>query len=382
MRAARTPGNWCFPYTVADGDHDPDGVSWAADSLALNGGAIHFTHTEVAQRAHAVITHGARAPDAAHRMDAVAPVFASAAVNGTALTLTFDEALGAASALANSAFTVKKTPYGGVQATVTLSGTPAISGNTVSLTLAAAVVAVDTNVTVSYTRPGTGSNNTLADVRANAVADFTDAPVNNLLSDTTPPTLDTALLAFDGVTLTLTYNEALHAASTPAATAFTVTATPAGGREQTLTVDNVSVSGSTVALTLAGPRAHNDAVTVAYTKPGSGAVIEDLAGNDAATFPARAVTNDSLAPRVTIAAVYPDADARDCEPRVPGDPLEHGRAGADGKPDRHPGRGLPRCDHADHHHTRLPGHGDDDVRKHPVRQQRQRRPGPCGGGGR
>ena len=239
--------------------------------------------------------------------DVTAPSLTLAAVNGTALTLTFDEALGAASALANSAFTVKKGPYGGAQTTATLSGTPAISGNTVSLTLAAAVMAVDTNVTVSYTRPGTGSNNALADLRGNAVADFTDAPANNLLSDTTPPALDTALLAEDGVTLTLTYNEALYAASTPAATAFTVTATPAGGRAQTLTVDNVSVTGSTVVLTLAGPRAHNDAVTVAYTTPGSGAVIEDASGNDAATFPARAVTNDSLAPRVTIAAVHPDA---------------------------------------------------------------------------
>ena len=140
---------------------------------------------------------------------------------------------------------------------------------------------------------------------------FTDFElVTNVLGDTTVPGISTAVLAADGRALTLTYNEALNASSTPAATAFTVKATPLGGSEATdlAALAVVNVAGSTVVLTLAKPLAHNDtSVTVAYMKPGSGAVIEDAAGNDAATFGDRAVTNNSLVPRVTVAAVHPDA---------------------------------------------------------------------------
>ena len=182
-----------FSYTVAADDDDPDGVSWAADSLDLNGGAIHFTSTEPAARVAALITHGAGAPAAAHKVDAATPVFASAAVNGTALTITFNEDLAAAADLANSAFMVKKTPSGGAEADVTLSGTPSISGNTVSLILAAAVTATDRSVKVKYTKPSSGSSNALVDARGNAVVTFTQfEPVFNVLGDTTPPVLDSA----------------------------------------------------------------------------------------------------------------------------------------------------------------------------------------------
>ena len=142
-----------------------------------------------------------------------------------------------------------------------------------------------------------------------------------LVVDGTPPVLaDTgaAVLQPDGRTLVLTYNEALSETSVPAAAAFTVKATPAGGSETTLALaapdpDNnvvpVAVSGRTVTLTLAAPAAHNDTLTLGYTAPtGADATpLEDLAGNDAADFSARAVTNNSGIPRVSIAAVYPDA---------------------------------------------------------------------------
>ena len=106
--------------------------------------------------------------------DTTAPAFESAAVDGTALVITFDETLAAAANLANSAFTVK---VGG--SAVTLSGTPTISGTTVALTLASAVAHSDT-VTVSYAKPTTGSNNKLADADGNETADFTDESVDNI----------------------------------------------------------------------------------------------------------------------------------------------------------------------------------------------------------
>ena len=249
--------------------------------------------------------------------DTVSPEFSSATVNGTTLVMTFSEPLGAAASLANTAFTVKKTPDGGTQTTLTLSSTaPVISGSTVTLTLATAssVSATDTNVLVSYTKPTSGTANKIVDAFGNETATFTDQPVGNLLADSTPPELanaNTAVLAADGLTLTLTYNEALRTTSVPVKDVFTVNATPMGGNEETIDLavtSGVSVTGSTVVLKLARPMAHNDgSVKVTYAKPTTGAVIEDATGNDAAGFTDQAVTNNSTVPRVSIEAVYPDA---------------------------------------------------------------------------
>ena len=251
-------------------------------------------------------------PDATRKVDAKKPGLAMASVNGTALTLTFDEDLAAAGSLANSAFGVKKTPDGGAEQTVALSGTaPVISGKTVTLTLGAAVVAGDTLVKVSYTKPSSGSANKLVDARGNEVADFTDSGVDNVLGDSTAPELSgAAVLAADGKTLTVTYNEALKVASIAADSAFTVKATPAGGSEATLALatGGVAVSGSTVVLTLDAPIANDHtAVKVSYTKPGAAPVIEDANGNDAASFTDQEVTNNSLVPSVTIEALQAEA---------------------------------------------------------------------------
>ena len=238
----------------------------------------------------ALITHGAGAPAAAHKVDAATPVFASAAVNGTALTITFNEDLAPAADLANSAFMVKKTPSGGAEADVTLSGTPSISGNTVSLTLAAAVTATDRSVKVKYTKPGSGSSNALVDARGNAVVTFTQfEPVFNVLGDTTPPVLDSAEV--DGETLTLTYNEALDTGSEPAPGDFSVSV-----NGQTAVVSDVALSGSALTLTLAVTVLNTDTVTVTYTAGSN--PIQDLAGNDAADIPipGRAVDNVTVSP--------------------------------------------------------------------------------------
>ena len=278
-----------FSYTVAAGDDDPDGVSWAADSLALGGGTVRFTSTEVAARVDAVLTHDAGTPMAVHKVDAVAPSFASASVNGTALTMTFNEDLAAAASLANDAFMVKKTPSGGTEAPVNLSGTPAISGKTVSLTLAAAVTATDRNVTVKYTKPGTVSSNALVDARGNAVVTFTDFElVFNVLGDTTAPVLQTA--AVNGSSLVLTYDDDLDTGSEPAPGDFSVSA--AG---QTVIVSVVTVSGKTLALTLARTVVNGEAVTVTYMA--AGMPIRNLAGLDAPDIiPARAVDNVTISP--------------------------------------------------------------------------------------
>ncbi len=131
--------------------------------------------------------------ESSYEVDNTAPDVDSATVDGTALVLTFDEDLVAAASLANGAFAVKKTPAGGVAETVTLSGTPAIAGTTVALTLSAAVVAGD-SVTVSYEKPTSGSANRLVDAAGNEVADFDDRSVTN---ETDAPPMVTSIVRHD-----------------------------------------------------------------------------------------------------------------------------------------------------------------------------------------
>ena len=114
-------------------------------------------------------------------VDATAPTFHSATVNGVSLVIAFSEELAAAASLANSSFTVKRT-RGGNEATVGYhAAVPTISGNKVTLVLASgAIVATDTDVKVSYTKPSTDSNNRLEDAAGNEVETFTDQPATNL----------------------------------------------------------------------------------------------------------------------------------------------------------------------------------------------------------
>ena len=71
----------------------------------------------------------------------------------------------------------------------------------------------------------------------------------------------------------------------------------------------VSISGDTLTLKLTTPIAHNDtSVKVTYAKPGSGAVIEDANGNDAAELHGPADGERSACVvRVSIERVYADA---------------------------------------------------------------------------
>ena len=190
-----------FAYEVVANDLSTDGVAVLANTLALNGGTIESASVagESAKLAHAALDH-----DPAHRVDARPPTLSAATMDGATLILTFDEALGAAASLANGAFTVKKTPQGGTEEAVSLSGTPAIGGATVTLTLANAVLETDTDVKVSYAKPTSGTGNRLRDRAGNEVVSFTDQAVS---TDTTPPRLVRGEV--DGGTMILYFSEAL-----------------------------------------------------------------------------------------------------------------------------------------------------------------------------
>lgn len=132
---------------------------------------------------------------------------------------------------------------------------------------------------------------------------ITDVEVLSLefstVPDVTAPTVTAR--SVNNATLTIAYDETLDAASVPATSAFAVTV--AGSSRG---VSSVNISGSSVSLILSSAVTPGQAVTVAYIVPGSN-MIQDLAGNDAASYGAQAVTNntagDVTPPAVTARAI-------------------------------------------------------------------------------
>ena len=306
-----------FVYTVASTDsNDDDGISWAANAVTLNGATLQVDEKDTyVARTDFPVTHEAQTPLSGHKVKAEAapPVPIFAVVDGTTLHVLFSQDLDTTKVPANTDFSGKKTPSGSAETDLAFTGTPDITGSTLTLTLTSAteVTATDGDVKLSYTKPDT---NPISRTSGEEAAGFTDLEVINALADTRRPrplSRNPAVLAADGVTLTITFDEILDESSTPAATAFTVEATPQGGSEGAVDLaatDGVTVSENTVILKLDAPIAHVDTgVKVSYAKPGSGAVLEDLGGNEASSLYDQAVTNNSAIPRVSIEAVHPDA---------------------------------------------------------------------------
>jgi uncharacterized repeat protein (TIGR02059 family) len=123
----------------------------------------------------------------------------------------------------------------------------------------------------------------------------------NAAGDTTAPVRGATTI--NGATLSIAYNEPLDTSSVPAASAYAV-AVNGSARA----VNAVTISGSTVALTLASPVIATDSVTLGYT-PGT-SPIQDLAGNDAASFSGVAVDNQTQPPGGTTQTFTPAADAQ------------------------------------------------------------------------
>ena len=195
-------------------------------------------------------------------VDRTAPVLVSATVDGTALTLTYDEPLDEASVPPPSRFTVL------VDSAEAMVDATAVSGRTVALTLASAVTSGQT-VTVSYTAT---ADNSIRDINRNTAPSLSAQPVR-VLTDAPPMLLTITTLA---TLVVLVYDETLDTTSVPAGGDFMVTV---GGTP--VTVQSVTVNGAQVELAL--PSAPGTAaLTVSYT-PGT-TPIRDLDGNEAAAF--------------------------------------------------------------------------------------------------
>ena len=277
-------------YVVAENDVDDDGIEIAEDALGLNGGTIRRKGSTTV----ATITHAAVAPESTHTVDGVRPALEGAATStdGTGIVLTFSEELSATTAEA-SAFAV--TVNG---ATASLSVTPAVSGTTVTLTPASAVATGDT-VTVAYTDPSADNDaNAVQDAAGNDAATFEAQEVTNNV-DLVAPTLVTTgegapKTSADGKKVLLTFSEALSA-TTATATDFAVTVDGSVHGVSSVFAGGFVAAGPTVTLVLASAVATGEEVTVAYTDltaNNDANAVQDVAGNDAATFAAQTVTNN------------------------------------------------------------------------------------------
>ena len=207
--------------------------------------------------------------------DTTPPDRTGTTINGSTLTVTYNEPLDAASTPATGAYAASVN--GGARGVNSV----VVSGTTVTLTLATPVVSTDI-VTLAYVAPGAGP---VQDVAGNDATGFAALAVTN----STPPVGDTTApirtgMTVNGSSLVLTYDEALDPTSTPATGAYAASVN--GGARG---VNSVVVSGTTVTLTLASAVVSTDSVTLAYTAGGS--PIQDASGNDAVSFIATAVTN-------------------------------------------------------------------------------------------
>ena len=183
---------------------------------------------------------------------------------------------------------------------VTVAGSAAdvssvnVDGRAVTVDLGSAVTAGQ-DVKVTYTDPSTDNDaNAIQDPAGNDAATLTNQSVANTSSvpDEQAPEFVTAEVSSDGLTLTLTYDENLDSGNGPRPADFVVSVE--GERR---TVSTVTVSGTDVALRMAGVITSDLTVAVTYTDPTAGVndtkAIQDAAGNDAASLVSWLATNAS-----------------------------------------------------------------------------------------
>ena len=227
--------------------------------------------------------------------DVTAPVLESAAVNGASLVLTYDEALDEGSVPAAGAFAVT---VAGASRALAASDPVSVSGKTVTLTLASAVVFGEA-VMLSYTVPAAQPLRNLAELDAPG---FADREVANETPDVTAPVLESAAVNGAGDTVTLYFDTTIDDDPVAPKSAFTV-------RADTVTIEigTVQADGANRQVRLTGLSSlvrEGQSITVAYEDPSEnddGAAIQDTAGNDAASFTtgeggAPSITNGSTAP--------------------------------------------------------------------------------------
>ena len=197
---------------MADGDSDSGGVGVEGDSLS--GGTIRDAAPNNAE-----LDHDGLSADSNHKVDGVKPALAStggAVVNGTTLTLTYDEPLDRSSTPDAGDFTVS-----GGDRTRTVTRV-SVSGSSVMLTLSAGAEHLEAGIEASYT-PGM---NLLRDVPGNQAEGLSRESVTNETPDTTLPEVSSVSISSspgsdqtyaveDEIEVTVTFDETVKVTGTP-----------------------------------------------------------------------------------------------------------------------------------------------------------------------
>ena len=206
--------------------------------------------------------------------DTTPPVLARTSVNQAELTLTYDEALYEDFTPPPAAFTVAVNDAPRTLSSVSVSGTDVI------LTLSPPAEHGDA-VTLAYAVPSGGSQASIRNRAGLPAEPIPNMAVSNDTPDTTPPTLISASVA--GNALTLTYDKDLDAGSKPTADGFTVKVTDyVANREDTASVTAIDLTGKSVTLTLDYHVRFGDAVSLVYSRGDN--PIRDTRGNQAANI--------------------------------------------------------------------------------------------------
>ena len=265
------------------------------------GSALTVGTTEVASFTDQAVTN----PNPGPRYRPPGPVppaphlFYPPTVNGKTLTFRFVRPMDENSVPAGSAFKVTTWHGGGpgirrCMGPCTFGASEvSISGRVVTLTLEEAIPH-GADMLLVYTPPSANplrraSDGTPAGVfRFGVTVETPDtAPVFSR-AQLAPPGRDQDHTRY----LYIEFNEVLDASSRPAASAFTVTAKPRGGRARTIAgTGTVNIHGSMVLMELAEPVASGkETVTVSYVKP-SANPLRDRAGKPAESFSGKPVPN-------------------------------------------------------------------------------------------
>ena len=225
--------------------------------------------------------------------DTTAPSFVRAVLSsdGGTIVLTYDEVLDAVNTPGTSDFAVTVDEE---SAALSSNSPVTVRGRTVALGLDSAVTA-DQDVSVTYTDPTDGVNDTYAiqDPAGNDAASLTDQTVTNAstVPDERAPEFLSAETTSDGLMIVLTFDEDLDAQHGPRTSDFAVTV-----QGERRTASTVSAGGKTVTLEMGSAIARNETVAVIYTDPTAGVddrnAIQDSVGNDAASL-TEPVTNAS-----------------------------------------------------------------------------------------
>lgn len=264
-----------FNYTVSAGDTSPELDYTTTAALALGGGTIRDASANNATLTLA--TPAATNSLGANNdlvIDTTAPVFASASVTDSTLTLTYTETNSLDPTLppATSAFAVTVATVARTVSAVTINST----AKQVVLTLASPVNSGQA-VTVAYTDPTAGNDvNATQDLAGNDAATLTATSVTNTTGDVTAPTLTSianntvanSALTQQAITYTFTFNEDIDASTFSAVDLINV-----GTSEITIgTITETSPGVFTVIIT-------PSTTGTIQLRIRSGAIVLDTAGN-------------------------------------------------------------------------------------------------------